>query len=115
VFGCGGDRDAAKRPLMGAAAGRGADLVVVTSDNPRSEDPDAIVDAVAMGLREVGASFARELDRRTAIRLAIEGAEPGDTVMILGKGAETGQQLADTVVPFDDRIVAAETLESVWS
>jgi UDP-N-acetylmuramoyl-L-alanyl-D-glutamate--2,6-diaminopimelate ligase len=115
VFGCGGDRDPAKRPLMGAAAGRGADLVVVTSDNPRSEDPTGIVDAVAVGLDEVGASFTRELDRRTAIRTAIEWAEPGDTVMILGKGAETGQQLADTVVPFDDRIVAAEMLESVWS
>jgi UDP-N-acetylmuramoyl-L-alanyl-D-glutamate--2,6-diaminopimelate ligase len=115
VFGCGGDRDVAKRPLMGAAAGRGADVVVLTSDNPRSEDPEAIADAAAVGLRDVGASFRRELDRRVAIRSAIESARAGDTVMILGKGAETTQQFADRVVDFDDRVVAAEVLESVWN
>ncbi len=115
VFGCGGDRDAAKRPLMGAAAGRGADAVVLTSDNPRSEDPEVIADAAAVGLREVGVAFTRELDRRAAIRFAIESARPGDIVMILGKGAETTQQFADRVVEFDDRIVAAEALESAWN
>ncbi|MEP6624235.1 MAG: UDP-N-acetylmuramoyl-L-alanyl-D-glutamate--2,6-diaminopimelate ligase [Acidimicrobiia bacterium] len=113
VFGCGGDRDAIKRPLMGVAAGRGADVVVLTSDNPRSEDPEVIADAAAAGLHEAGVSFVRELDRRTAIRLAIESAQPGDTVMLLGKGAETTQQLADRTVDFDDRVVAAELLESV--
>ncbi len=115
VFGCGGDRDVAKRPLMGRAAGLGADFVVLTSDNPRSEDPESIADAAAVGLHEVGVSFTRELDRRTAIRSAIAAARAGDTVMILGKGAETTQQFADRTIEFDDRLVAAELLESAWN
>ena len=115
VFGCGGDRDAAKRAAMGAAAGNGADLVVLTSDNPRSEDPAVIAEAAAVGLRNVGAEFAVELDRRRAIRDAVRAAVPGDVVLVLGKGAETGQRVGDRVVPFDDRIVAAEELESAWS
>jgi UDP-N-acetylmuramoyl-L-alanyl-D-glutamate--2,6-diaminopimelate ligase len=115
VFGCGGDRDPDKRGAMGAAAGQGADLVVLTSDNPRSEDPATIAAMAARGLEDAGARYSVELDRRTAIRTAIGAAAPGDLVMVLGKGAETGQQIGRTCVPFDDRVVAAEELESVWS
>ena len=115
VFGCGGDRDPSKRAAMGAAAGRGADRVVLTTDNPRSEDPAAIAAMAARGLDDTGADYSVELDRRAAIRAAIADAAPGDLVMVLGKGAETGQQIGATSVPFDDRVVAAEALESVWS
>jgi len=115
VFGCGGDRDPAKRAEMGAAAGRGADVVVLTSDNPRSEDPAAIAAMAARGLDDTGAAYTVELDRRAAIRAAITAAVPGDLVMVLGKGAESGQQIGATRVPFDDRVVAAEELESAWS
>jgi len=115
VFGCGGDRDPDKRAAMGAAAGRGADVVVLTSDNPRSEDPEAIAAMAVRGLDDVAAHYSVELDRRTAIRAAVTAAAPGDLVMVLGKGAETGQQIGATRVPFDDRVVAAEELESAWS
>ncbi len=115
VFGCGGDRDAEKRPAMGAAAGRGADLVVLTTDNARSEDPAAIAAAAEVGLRDVGARYTVELDRRTAIRTALAAASPGDTVLVLGKGAEPGQILGVTHLDFDDRVVAAEELEAVWT
>jgi UDP-N-acetylmuramoyl-L-alanyl-D-glutamate--2,6-diaminopimelate ligase len=107
VFGCGGDRDRAKRPLMGEVVSRLADRAVVTSDNPRSEDPLANVDendAGMNGREEV------EPDRRAAIALAIEGARPGDVVVIAGKGHEQGQEFADRTIPFDDREVARETL-----
>jgi UDP-N-acetylmuramoyl-L-alanyl-D-glutamate--2,6-diaminopimelate ligase len=109
VFGCGGDRDREKRPLMGEAAAEGADYVVVTSDNPRSEDPAAIVEDIRPGLRH-GAPSMVELDRRSAIRLALQRAEPGDVVVIAGKGHERGQSAGGVVVPFDDREVAREEL-----
>ena len=109
VFGCGGDRDRAKRPLMGAAATRLADLSVLTSDNPRSEDPLAILAEIEEGARRGGA-YNVEPDRRAAIRLALREAGPGDIVVIAGKGHETGQKFADRTVPFDDRVVAAEEL-----
>jgi UDP-N-acetylmuramoyl-L-alanyl-D-glutamate--2,6-diaminopimelate ligase len=112
VFGCGGDRDAAKRPEMGAAAGRLADVVVLTSDNPRTEDPAAIAAAAAAGLDRVGAAYTVELDRRAAIAAAIAAAAPGDVVMVLGKGAETGQIVGTERLPFDDRAVAADLLEA---
>ena len=115
VFGCGGDRDAEKRPAMGVAAGRGADLVVLTTDNPRSEDPATIAAAAEAGLRAVDARYSIELDRRAAIRAAIAAAAPGDTILILGKGAEPAADRADRRLEFDDRVVAAEELESVWS
>jgi UDP-N-acetylmuramoyl-L-alanyl-D-glutamate--2,6-diaminopimelate ligase len=115
VFGCGGDRDPDKRAAMGAAAGRGANVVVLTSDNPRSEDPGAIAAMAVRGLDDVDAHYSVELDRRAAIRAAITAAAPGDLVMVLGKGAETGQQIGTTRVPFDDRVVVAEELESAWS
>jgi UDP-N-acetylmuramoyl-L-alanyl-D-glutamate--2,6-diaminopimelate ligase len=103
VFGCGGDRDATKRPMMGAEAEAGADVVVVTSDNPRYEDPQAIVDAVLRGMNE--RPFAVELDRRRAIGLALEAATEADVVVIAGKGHETTQQIGDTYLAFDDRDV----------
>jgi UDP-N-acetylmuramoyl-L-alanyl-D-glutamate--2,6-diaminopimelate ligase len=110
VFGCGGDRDAAKRPLMGRAAARGADLVVVTSDNPRSEDPAAIAAAALEGVDAEGVTAVVELDRRLAIRCAVADAAPGDVVVIAGKGHETGQTIAGMTLPFDDRVVAREEL-----
>jgi UDP-N-acetylmuramoyl-L-alanyl-D-glutamate--2,6-diaminopimelate ligase len=110
VFGCGGDRDRGKRPLMGETATRLADLSVVTSDNPRSEDPDAIMAHIEPGARKGGGAFLLQADRRTAIRLAIGEARPGDVVLIAGKGHETGQEFGDRTVAFDDREVAAEEL-----
>lgn len=113
VMGCGGDRDADKRAPMGRAAAAGSALAVLTSDNPRSEDPQAILDAVAAGAREIaGASVRVEPDRRAAIALALDAAAPGDVVVIAGKGHETTQELADRVVDFDDRAVAAELLRA---
>ncbi len=111
VFGCGGDRDHAKRPLMGAIASHLADLAVLTSDNSRSEDPAAIAAAVLSGVPD-GASgtFVVEPDRRSAIALALSNAGPGDVVVLAGKGHETTQVTGDRVVPFDDRVVAAEEL-----
>jgi UDP-N-acetylmuramoyl-L-alanyl-D-glutamate--2,6-diaminopimelate ligase len=111
VFGCGGDRDHAKRSPMGAAATSGADLSVVTTDNPRSEDPLAIIAEVERGAQEGGGSFVVEPDRRVAIRLALQEAGPGDTVVIAGKGHERFQELRGETVPFDDRSVAREELE----
>jgi UDP-N-acetylmuramoyl-L-alanyl-D-glutamate--2,6-diaminopimelate ligase len=115
VFGCGGDRDASKRAGMGEAAA-GADQVVLTSDNPRSEDPAAIAAEAERGLRARGASYVVELDRRLAIRAALGAARAGDVVVIAGKGHETGQDQAGIVTPFDDRVVAREELEAVaWT
>ena len=110
VFGCGGDRDRAKRPLMGEAAGRGSDRVILTSDNPRSEDPLRILADASIGLDRVEANFVRETDRRRAIRQALTEARSGDLVMIAGKGHETVQKIGDQTLPFDDREVARELL-----
>jgi UDP-N-acetylmuramoyl-L-alanyl-D-glutamate--2,6-diaminopimelate ligase len=110
VLGCGGDRDQAKRPLMGEAAARGADLVVATSDNPRSEDPLAILDAMVSGIEATGTPYVVEPDRAAAIRLAVAEAKAGDVVVVAGKGHEQGQVFADVTVPFDDRVVLAEAL-----
>lgn len=108
VVGAGGDRDREKRPLMGAAAAT-ADLAVITTDNPRSEDPALILEQVAAGVPQ-GSSSVIVPDRRSAIRLALDQAEAGDVVLILGKGHETTQEFADRVVPFDDCAVAREEL-----
>ncbi len=113
VFGCGGDRDRGKRPLMGEAATRLADLTVVTSDNPRSEDPEAIIAEIAPGAERGGGPFEVEPDRRVAIRRAIGAAAAGDVVVIAGKGHETGQEFAGRTIPFDDRVVAREELDSL--
>ena len=111
VFGCGGDRDADKRPLMGAAAAGNADVVIVTSDNPRSEDPDAIIAAAVAGVDPAHRDAVHvEVDRRAAIDHAIAKALPGDIIVIAGKGHETTQTIGDAVVPFDDRVVARELL-----
>jgi UDP-N-acetylmuramoyl-L-alanyl-D-glutamate--2,6-diaminopimelate ligase len=113
VFGCGGDRDRGKRPIMGEIAARLADRVWVTSDNPRTERPDAIVDEVLVGVgRVVGSAgrFAADPDRRVAIRAALGWARPGDVVVIAGKGHETYQVIGTAVLPFDDRAVAREFL-----
>jgi UDP-N-acetylmuramoyl-L-alanyl-D-glutamate--2,6-diaminopimelate ligase len=113
VFGCGGDRDRGKRPKMGRAAGDGSDFVVVTSDNPRSEDPAVIIEESMVGLRETKACFAAEPDRRKAIALALAEAQAGDIVLIAGKGHERTQTMRDGVVPFDDREVAGEELNKL--
>jgi UDP-N-acetylmuramoyl-L-alanyl-D-glutamate--2,6-diaminopimelate ligase len=113
VFGCGGDRDRTKRPLMGEAATRLADLTVITSDNPRSEDPEAIIAEIRPGAVRGGGVYVVEADRRAAIRLALAEARPGDAVVIAGKGHETGQEFRHRTVPFDDRVVAAEELSSL--
>ncbi len=110
VFGAGGDRDQGKRPLMGEIGARLADLAIVTSDNPRSEDPEAIVEAVAAGAR--GGQVEREVDRRRAIARAFELAQPGDIVVIAGKGHEQGQEFeGGRKEPFDDVTVAREALQ----
>jgi UDP-N-acetylmuramoyl-L-alanyl-D-glutamate--2,6-diaminopimelate ligase len=110
VFGCGGDRDRSKRPLMGEVATRLADVAVLTSDNPRSEDPDAIARDVLGGIPTERAAPVVELDRRAAIRGALRAAGAGDVVVIAGKGHETGQTAGGVTLPFDDRVVAAEEL-----
>jgi UDP-N-acetylmuramoyl-L-alanyl-D-glutamate--2,6-diaminopimelate ligase len=116
VFGAGGDRDKAKRPLMGRAGGTLSDLAVVTSDNPRSEDPEAIVAEVAAGAGEGDAELIVEVDRHAAIALALGRAEPGDTVVIAGKGHEQGQEFeGGRKIPFDDRQVAREELRKLGS
>jgi UDP-N-acetylmuramoyl-L-alanyl-D-glutamate--2,6-diaminopimelate ligase len=110
VFGAGGDRDRGKRPLMGEAARRHADRVLVTSDNPRSEDPEAIIDEI---MRGAGADAVREVDRRRAIALAVDEARPGDVVVIAGKGHEQGQEFEDgRKEPFDDVTVAREAIRA---
>lgn len=110
VFGCGGDRDRGKRPLMGRVATSLADLAIVTSDNPRSEDPLAIIAEIEAGAREGGGRYEIEPDRREAIARAVRVAAPGDVVVIAGKGHETYQELADRTIPFDDRVVAREEI-----
>jgi UDP-N-acetylmuramoyl-L-alanyl-D-glutamate--2,6-diaminopimelate ligase len=109
VVGCGGDRDRAKRPLMAAVAESLADRVVLTSDNPRSEDPRAILEEMQTGLRDPSRVIV-DPDRAAAIRIAIEGAAPGGIVVIAGKGHETTQTIGDRVLPFDDREIAREVL-----
>jgi UDP-N-acetylmuramoyl-L-alanyl-D-glutamate--2,6-diaminopimelate ligase len=125
VFGCGGDRDRSKRPLMGEAAGRGADLCVVTSDNPRTEEPGAILDAIVPGVVRAGQTAVRAADlpaatsgyvvcedRARAIELAIGAARPGDTVLVAGKGHERYQIVGGQRRPFDDVAVSAAALRA---
>lgn len=116
VLGCGGDRDRGKRPIMGEVAARGADVLIVTDDNPRSEDPAAIRAAMLAGARAVPAGQAGEIreegDRRRAIEIAIGLAAPGDTVLVAGKGHETGQEVAGTMLAFDDVTVLRAALSA---
>jgi UDP-N-acetylmuramoyl-L-alanyl-D-glutamate--2,6-diaminopimelate ligase len=123
VFGCGGDRDRAKRPLMGAVAARQSDLVIVTSDNPRSEDPDQIIDEIKRGIvmpadrtppnaprAPASTPYLAISDRRAAIDRAVREARPGDLVLIAGKGHEKYQVIGDRTLPFDDVEVARAAL-----
>ncbi|MGA2120261.1 MAG: UDP-N-acetylmuramoyl-L-alanyl-D-glutamate--2,6-diaminopimelate ligase [Bryobacteraceae bacterium] len=111
MFGCGGDRDRAKRPLMGQAAAEGSDLVVLTSDNPRSEDPLAIMNDALVGIRRTDVAHIVEPDRAAAIARALKEAREGDMVILAGKGHETYQVLMDKTISFDDRVVARQVLK----
>jgi UDP-N-acetylmuramoyl-L-alanyl-D-glutamate--2,6-diaminopimelate ligase len=110
VFGCGGDRDRAKRPLMAHAADQNADFSIITSDNPRKEDPDAIINEVEKGFRSE--RYEKITDRAQAIARAVSLAQPRDIVVIAGKGHETYQEFADNTIPFDDIAVARRALEN---
>jgi UDP-N-acetylmuramoyl-L-alanyl-D-glutamate--2,6-diaminopimelate ligase len=106
VFGCGGDRDKGKRPIMGRIAAEQSDLPIVTSDNPRTEDPEVIIDDIVAGM---GTTPRRRIaDRRAAIREALEAARPGDTVLLAGKGHETYQVVGTEKLPFDEREILRE-------
>jgi len=113
VFGCGGERDRTKRPLMGEVAGRLSDLAVLTSDNPRGEDPILIMNDVLVGLQKTGKPYVTEVDRRAALQKALEQARDGDTVVLAGKGHESRQILKDRTIPFDDREVARAVLDDL--
>jgi UDP-N-acetylmuramoyl-L-alanyl-D-glutamate--2,6-diaminopimelate ligase len=113
LFGCGGDRDPEKRPLMGEVAGTLSDTVVLTSDNPRSEDPVGIILQIQDGLRLGSAEVLVEVDRRRAIALALGLAKAGDTVLLAGKGHEDYQIFADRTIHFDDREAAREELRAI--
>jgi len=108
VFGCGGDRDRFKRPMMGAAAAEGSDLCIITSDNPRSEDPLAIIRDVEKGME--GKAYQSIPDRMLAIQIAVNTSEQGDVVLIAGKGHETYQEIAGKRIDFDDRRAAYKAL-----
>jgi UDP-N-acetylmuramoyl-L-alanyl-D-glutamate--2,6-diaminopimelate ligase len=110
VFGCGGDRDRTKRPRMGRAAAEASEIIVVTSDNPRSEDPRAIIDEILPGTTGAPATVEVELDRAKAIALAMTKAHPNDIVVIAGKGHEKTQTIGNQVLPFDDVAVARQAL-----
>ena len=111
VFGCGGDRDREKRPQMGRIASELADVVIVTNDNPRSEDPQAIIDAIVAGAERRRRGRARPCGARSRARSS--SARDGDVVLIAGKGAEQGQEFADRTIPFDDREAAREALRTL--
>jgi len=108
LFGCGGDRDRRKRPVMGRIAARGADLAIVTSDNPRSEDPDQIIDEIEAGMEEI--AHLRITDRREAITRAIHVLQPGDCLLLAGKGHETYQIIGDARLPLDEREIVRDVL-----
>jgi UDP-N-acetylmuramoyl-L-alanyl-D-glutamate--2,6-diaminopimelate ligase len=115
LFGCGGDRDRTKRPRMGRAAAEGSDFVVITSDNPRSEDPMAIINEAVLGVREIHTAFLVEEDRRAAIEVAIRDARAGDIVLLAGKGHEKEQIFSDGPRPFDDVAEAAKVMQRLAS
>jgi UDP-N-acetylmuramoyl-L-alanyl-D-glutamate--2,6-diaminopimelate ligase len=113
LFGCGGDRDRTKRPKMGQAAGANSDFVVATSDNPRSEDPLAILAEIEPGLKSTKAKYTIEPDRALAIHLALQAAVKGDVVLIAGKGHEKEQIIAGRTIPFDDTEIALSALRQL--
>ncbi|CAM5560105.1 UDP-N-acetylmuramoyl-L-alanyl-D-glutamate--2,6-diaminopimelate ligase OS=Streptomyces cyaneofuscatus OX=66883 GN=murE PE=3 SV=1 [Streptomyces cyaneofuscatus] len=110
VFGCGGDRDTTKRAEMGTIAGTHSDLCVLTSDNPRYEDPEAILDQIAPGIAATGTPFERFTDRRAAIASALASAGPADVVLIAGKGSEPHQIVGDELLPFSDMATVRELI-----
>ena len=114
VFGCGGGRDRTKRPLMGMVAARLSDLVVITSDNPRNDQPVQIIEEISRGAQTevdmTGSEIVTIVDRREAIHEAVQRAKPGDMVVITGKGHEKFQEINDDLIPFDDVLVAREAL-----
>jgi UDP-N-acetylmuramoyl-L-alanyl-D-glutamate--2,6-diaminopimelate ligase len=113
LFGCGGDRDRTKRPKMGHAAAENSDLVIVTSDNPRSERPSAIIEEIIPGVRQTNTPLIVEEDRRAAIECAIRSAQPGDIVLLAGKGHEKVQVFAEGTIPFDDVAEASRILQQL--
>ncbi|MCQ2437933.1 MAG: UDP-N-acetylmuramoyl-L-alanyl-D-glutamate--2,6-diaminopimelate ligase [Clostridia bacterium] len=113
LFGCGGDRDMAKRPLMGEIGGRLADYCILTSDNPRSEDPMAIIDAIEAGIKKTNCKYKVIENRREAIRYALTHAEPGDVIVLAGKGHETYQEINGVRHPFDEKVIVAELLKEI--
>lgn len=116
VFGCGGDRDRTKRPIMGEIAGRLADFTIITSDNPRSEEPNVIIRDIEEGIRRTGADYIAIADRREAIQYSILNAKPRDIIILAGKGHETYQILKDITIHFDEREVVKEIIEELgWS
>ncbi|MGI6200421.1 MAG: UDP-N-acetylmuramoyl-L-alanyl-D-glutamate--2,6-diaminopimelate ligase [Christensenellales bacterium] len=110
LFGCGGDRDRTKRPVMGRIAGELADYTIVTSDNPRTEDPMGIIEQIVSGVQESGGAYEVVENRREAIARAIDIAQPGDTIVLAGKGHETYQQIGHTKYPFDEKVIVAQLL-----
>ena len=115
VFGCGGDRDQSKRPVMGAIAGRLADLSILTSDNPRAEDPLDILGAIEEGIKPTGGRYEVIENRREAIKRALRAASPGDVVLLAGKGHETYQEIAGVKRPFDEKVVVSQLLEEMMA
>ena len=113
VFGCGGDRDKGKRPMMGEIAGRLSDYAILTSDNPRKEDPMAILAAIEKGIKPTGAKYEVIENRRDAIRQAMEMAVGGDIIVLAGKGHETYQDIGGVKHPFDEKVIVAELLEEI--
>ena len=113
LFGCGGDRDVTKRPIMGEVAAENADFLIVTSDNPRTEDPEAIIEDILPGVRKVGTEYVVIPDRREAIFYAVEHARPGDVIVLAGKGHEDYQVLNGKTIHFDEREVVAQALEKL--
>ena len=113
LFGCGGNRDAAKRPIMGEIAGELADFCILTSDNPRNEDPMDILDQIEEGIRHTGCQYVVIENRREAIRYALTHAQPSDVVVLAGKGHETYQEINGVKHPFDEKIIVAELLKEL--
>ena len=111
LFGCGGDRDKTKRPLMGESAGRGSDFCIVTSDNPRTENPHAIIEDILPGMRKSGCPHVVIAERREAIGYALKNGRPGDVIVLAGKGHENYQILKDRTIPFDEKEIVFSFLK----
>lgn len=110
LFGCGGDRDKGKRPAMGEISGNIADFTIITSDNPRTENPELIIEDIEEGIKKTKGKYIKITDRRQAIKFALENAQDGDIIILAGKGHETYQQFAEKTIHFDEREVVNEVL-----